>query len=636
MSRSRAVERRYWIIGVLCSLAFHGLILFLPLRLASVQPTISRTLRVGLVAQAVAEPENSAQKIPAFPPKTQEPTLAKKILPQQMVKPEQAANTVADASEEKSLGSETAVSEEKSEGMLTPPIFTPADVAGHEFVGEQPRDESAVVGAAAEEPLAVSASLPTAQSPISTQDLYQEQRVLQKLIDIAETPSGAPSGSISDEKLVESPKENVQPVMAAKSYAGVAEAEGATVDAPPASQTVIPEFVARVAKEPAATEVVAAPELKNSMAIERKALEEPVNPEKLTEAEAPVDVPAATPKEVASRQYFAVSDGLFAHTENVAGAPLSSTKKSDNVSAPQADSSDTRMALGTNSDSQTDLVAEKNAERKSLYNNGKSERGESAKIAQAEPGQSIKEGLGFEQKGVSGSSGIQNVEGHQIQSASVEAPDSAVTVDVQSGISEEPPLKAVENKEVSVEMAGESVDMAQVTSQPQPQQKVENLSSTSSLSATALSDSIASAGTPVEKASVSKESDQSEAIQPKPQSQSLREVEAAPAIPGPAPADSVLPHFDTVEALSQRILAALSIQKEYPAAALKRRTEGIVKLSIDVAANGSLIVAKIQARSGSAILDGAALKLVQSIFPLDVRLASAVSLVVPVEYRIPR
>lgn len=601
MSQSGAVDRRYWIIGVLCSLALHGLLLLLPLRLASVQPTISRTLRVGLVEQAASEPENSAQNPPAFSPKTQDPVSAKKRIPQQTMKPEQAANTVAGASEEKSFGSETAtMSGEKSEEMLAPPIFMPADVAGHESVRERPRDESVVVGAAAAEFLALSASVSTAQSSISGPDLYQEQQVLQKSIDIVEAPAGSPSGSVSGEKPVESSREHTPPVMAStKSSAGITELEEASAGAPSAPQPVIPEVVESVAaRKSAETGVVAAP------------------------------------NEVPSRQYFAASDGLFAHTQSVVGASLSSTKKSDNVSASQADSSDTQMAFGTNIDSQTDLVAEKNAERKALYN-GKNEKGESAKIARAMPEQSTREGLGFEHKGVASSSDIPNVEGHQIQRVSMESPDSAVAVGVQSGKSEKSSLKTVENKEVPVEMAGEPVEMAQASPQSQPQQKMENLSSTPSLSSTAPSDSIASVGTPVEKTLVAKESDQSvAAIQSQPQSP--RKVEAAPAIPGSAPADSVLPHFDTVEALSQRILAALSIRKEYPAAALKRRTEGVVKLSIDVAPNGSLVVARIQARSGSAILDGAALKLVQSIFPLDVRLASAVSLVVPVEYRIPK
>lgn len=120
-----------------------------------------------------------------------------------------------------------------------------------------------------------------------------------------------------------------------------------------------------------------------------------------------------------------------------------------------------------------------------------------------------------------------------------------------------------------------------------------------------------------------------------------REGEAAPAAPSGARDVQTLavaqaPQFDTPETLSQQIIAALSARKEYPAAALRRKTEGVVKLSLVVAPDGSLIKASIQNPSGSSVLDEAAMRLVQGIFPLKVRLASAVSLVVPVEYRIPK
>jgi TonB family protein len=114
----------------------------------------------------------------------------------------------------------------------------------------------------------------------------------------------------------------------------------------------------------------------------------------------------------------------------------------------------------------------------------------------------------------------------------------------------------------------------------------------------------------------------------------IKEADMASSIVEASSYYSERPHFDTTETLSQRIANELSTNKEYPPAALKRKTEGIVKLSLDVAPNGSLIRVKIQTPSGSAILDEAALKLVQSIFPLDVKLASSVSLIVPVEYRI--
>jgi TonB family protein len=101
-------------------------------------------------------------------------------------------------------------------------------------------------------------------------------------------------------------------------------------------------------------------------------------------------------------------------------------------------------------------------------------------------------------------------------------------------------------------------------------------------------------------------------------------------------AASAAPCFDTLETLKVRILEALSAQKEYPTIALKRRIEGSVVIALAVRQDGSLDYAKIHTRSGSSILDKAALKLACSIFPLKVELTTAVSVLVPIEYRIPK
>ncbi len=94
--------------------------------------------------------------------------------------------------------------------------------------------------------------------------------------------------------------------------------------------------------------------------------------------------------------------------------------------------------------------------------------------------------------------------------------------------------------------------------------------------------------------------------------------------------------YDSAEMLASRVLAELSVRKLYPAAALRRKTEGKVTLILSVEKNGQLASAVIQTRSGSSILDEAALSLARSIFPLEIHLASPVSLVVPIEYRIPK
>ncbi|MGB9686814.1 MAG: TonB family protein [Rectinema subterraneum] len=113
-------------------------------------------------------------------------------------------------------------------------------------------------------------------------------------------------------------------------------------------------------------------------------------------------------------------------------------------------------------------------------------------------------------------------------------------------------------------------------------------------------------------------------------------VQAEPARSKSASMESAPASYDTVESLAAAIAGKLAAQKQYPAAALKRKSEGTVRIALQVAPDGTLASLAIQSRSGSAILDEAALQLVRSIFPLHIRLETAVSLLIPVEYRIPR
>jgi len=117
-------------------------------------------------------------------------------------------------------------------------------------------------------------------------------------------------------------------------------------------------------------------------------------------------------------------------------------------------------------------------------------------------------------------------------------------------------------------------------------------------------------------------------------------AKAPTLVPAPvtatAPASVATPHYDSVETLASRILAELTARKHYPAAALRRKTEGVVMLILSVEKDGNLVSATFQARSGSAILDEAALSLARGIFPVEIHLAAPVSLVIPIEYRIPK
>ena len=74
---------------------------------------------------------------------------------------------------------------------------------------------------------------------------------------------------------------------------------------------------------------------------------------------------------------------------------------------------------------------------------------------------------------------------------------------------------------------------------------------------------------------------------------------------------------DPIAALAARIDAAVEARKVYPEAARRRGTEGSVRLSLEVAADGSLHAAKLAASSGSSLLDRAALDLATEVFPMN-------------------
>jgi TonB family protein len=72
-----------------------------------------------------------------------------------------------------------------------------------------------------------------------------------------------------------------------------------------------------------------------------------------------------------------------------------------------------------------------------------------------------------------------------------------------------------------------------------------------------------------------------------------------------------------VAVLASRVLAAVEARKVYPEAARRRGTEGTVRLKFSVAEDGRLLSAKLDASSGSTLLDRAALDLFASVFPVD-------------------
>ncbi|MDH7483748.1 MAG: energy transducer TonB, partial [Spirochaetales bacterium] len=94
--------------------------------------------------------------------------------------------------------------------------------------------------------------------------------------------------------------------------------------------------------------------------------------------------------------------------------------------------------------------------------------------------------------------------------------------------------------------------------------------------------------------------------------------------------------YDDPAEIVTRIAELLRQRRTYPDAALRRKVEGIVQVALAIAPDGSLASAQLHKKSGSAVLDSAALALVRAIFPLSVRLAKPLAIIVPVEYRLPR
>ena len=93
---------------------------------------------------------------------------------------------------------------------------------------------------------------------------------------------------------------------------------------------------------------------------------------------------------------------------------------------------------------------------------------------------------------------------------------------------------------------------------------------------------------------------------------------------------------DPVAALAAHVNAAIEARKTYPEAALRRGTEGVVALRLRVAGDGRLLSAKLEASSGSSLLDRAALDLASSVFPVDNLAGRELELVVSVRYELKR
>ncbi len=122
-------------------------------------------------------------------------------------------------------------------------------------------------------------------------------------------------------------------------------------------------------------------------------------------------------------------------------------------------------------------------------------------------------------------------------------------------------------------------------------------------------------------------------------------IETAPVQPvhppvktDPVPVAAAVPpvqknNFD-YDGYRNRLGAKLESSKTYPLMAKRRGIEGLVKLKLKIAVNGTLLDSEILASSGSDLLDKEAMALVRSVFPVKHNSDEVLYVVVPVMYKL--
>ncbi len=581
MNLEKRLERRYWLVGILCSLFFHGAVVFLPLHFARGRNVPPPSLRISLVGQASGDVVRGANA-EVHPPTHGEVTTSQ--VPG--IPPVQPPEAPASGAEGQSIPEAQPAGEDKEE--------SPLGVAQTEEEYVLPRGT------------AVSAAAATVEEPISLLSDFSEED--ERARDVGQGRRGPESLP------PEAPQEQASDTEPTMPYRVVPQAEAAKEkERIPPGAAAVATLVPEPSVETAAAKTAAMADADTPAA--GTPADQP-SPGVLAGRDPEVDTPAMdrVPAPVstrAPRQYFAPSKELFA---KVHAAPGTSAAHVGGAGAtvPAKSAADTAPVTGhaasghveegwTSPPSQAaELKAEKiRSYQKMRYSN--TAAAQSILQPQAEDNtakQAAQEGAALE--GVSPQ--------HHAEDAAPQHGGEDVIAHHGEGAS------VVPDQNRPSDGAG------RLAEESTPSQPEENLS-------------FSKPGALTPQPSV--------ADQHPPLTPPDRGKEAASAAPSGArdAGASIEPRalqFDTLETLSRRVLAALSAHKEYPPAALRRKTEGVVKLLLVVAPNGSLVRAQIQSPSGSSILDEAALRLVQSIFPLDVRLASALSLVIPVEYRIPK
>jgi protein TonB len=93
------------------------------------------------------------------------------------------------------------------------------------------------------------------------------------------------------------------------------------------------------------------------------------------------------------------------------------------------------------------------------------------------------------------------------------------------------------------------------------------------------------------------------------------------------------PEFD-MGAYENRLVSLVEKNKSYPYMARRKGHEGLVEISLRIAPGGQMAEAAVKSSSGSQILDREALRLVQSILPLENDSKKEIVLTIPIRYRL--
>ncbi|MCE1195323.1 energy transducer TonB [bacterium] len=112
------------------------------------------------------------------------------------------------------------------------------------------------------------------------------------------------------------------------------------------------------------------------------------------------------------------------------------------------------------------------------------------------------------------------------------------------------------------------------------------------------------------------------------------EASAEPPAPPAAPPSQAAPAFPSPQEVLDLLSNLIAERKAYPESARRRKAQGAVGLVVELAPDGGLAAVRVEKKSGSAILDRAALNLVKGLFPMALRPGEPMEIALTIEYRL--